>query len=378
MAATSNVDAMARAVALASRGRRTAPNPVVGAVVLDASGQVAGEGWHEQAGGPHAEVVALSQAGERARGGTMVVTLEPCHHTGRTAPCTAAVIDAGIRRVLFAVPDPTDAGGGAAALAEAGLESQAGLLADEATQGNLRWLTAVRRLRPWVVWKVAATLDGRVAASDGTSRWISSPESRSVAHELRAACDTIVAGVETVLHDDPALTVRDSQGALFDRQPNRVVVDSAGRTPATARVRDDAAPTWVATSAEVGAADDGRVDLDALCRELFARGSRVVLLEGGPALAGSFVGLGLVDEVVAYLAPRLLGAGRQALSGTGIDTLADARPLRFTDVRSIGPDVRITALICPAAAHPAHPDPAPSTSSHLGRTAEAEHDPKGS
>jgi diaminohydroxyphosphoribosylaminopyrimidine deaminase / 5-amino-6-(5-phosphoribosylamino)uracil reductase len=370
VATTRNVEAMARAVELASRGRRTAPNPVVGAVVLDASGRVAGEGWHEQAGGPHAEVIALAQAGERARGGTMVVTLEPCHHTGRTAPCTAAVIDAGIRRVLFAVPDPTDAGGGAAALTEAGLEARAGLLAGEATQGNLRWLTAVRRQRPWVVWKVAATLDGRVAAADGTSRWISSPESRSDAHELRAACDTIVAGIGTVLTDDAALTVRDSHDAVLDRQPTRVVVDSGGRTPPTARVRDDAATTWVATAAEVGAADDGRVDLGALCRELFARGSRVVLLEGGPTLAGSFVGLGLVDEVVAYVAPSLLGAGRSALTGTGIDTLADAHPLRFTDVRSIGPDVRITALLSPAAGRLGS-DPVPCTSSQLGRFTEA-------
>jgi diaminohydroxyphosphoribosylaminopyrimidine deaminase/5-amino-6-(5-phosphoribosylamino)uracil reductase len=343
----SETAAMRRAIALASRGTGTTrPNPVVGAVVLDPAGAVVGEGWHERAGGPHAEIVALAAAGHRARGGTAVVTLEPCAHTGRTAPCVQALLDAGIRRVVYAVADPTDtAGGGAAALKEAGLDVEGGLLADEAAEVNVRWHTAVRRHRPWVIWKVAATLDGRVAAPDGTSRWISSPESRADTHALRACCDTIVAGSGTVLADDPALTVRDPDGALLGEQPLRVVVDTHGRTPADARVRDLAAPTWVATVAELGAGPDGRVDLVALVDALFGRGRRVALLEGGPRLAGGFLRAGLVDEVVAYLAPRLLGAGHAALEGTGVTTLGDALSLDVREVSRVGPDVRITARV---------------------------------
>jgi len=340
---------MRRAVALAGRGALTArPNPVVGAVVLDRGGELVGEGWHVRAGGPHAEVMALAAAGERARGGTVVVTLEPCHHTGRTGPCTRALLDAGVRRVLYAVDDPTDAAGGSAALTGCGVEVERGLLAAEAEEGNVRWLTAVRRRRPWVVWKVAATLDGRVAAPDGTSRWISSPESRADTHALRAACDTIVAGSGTVRSDDPALTVRDADGTPVADQPLRVVVDTHGRTPATAQVRDAAAPTWVATGAEVGTDECGRVDLVALMGALFDRGRRAALLEGGPTLAGGFLRAGLVDEVVAYLAPLLLGGGHAALAGTGIATLADALRLDVRDVSRVGPDVRVTARVLSA------------------------------
>ncbi|MGZ4615447.1 MAG: bifunctional diaminohydroxyphosphoribosylaminopyrimidine deaminase/5-amino-6-(5-phosphoribosylamino)uracil reductase RibD [Actinomycetes bacterium] len=334
---------MRRALDLAARGAATTrPNPVVGAVVLDASGQVVGEGWHARAGGPHAEVVALDEAGDRARGGTIVVTLEPCNHTGRTGPCTVAVRAAGLRRLVVAVADPTpEAGGGAQTLQAAGLDVETGVLADEAEVVNRRWLTAVRHGRPWVVWKFAATLDGRSAAPDGTSRWISSPQSRADTHALRAASDTIIAGVGTVLADDPALTVRDAAGRPVGEQPLRVLVDTHGRTPADAQARDAAAETWVATGAEVGVSADGQVDLEAMLRALYARGSRVALLEGGPRLAGSFLRAGLVDEVVAYLAPTLLGAGPSALAGTGVTTLADALALDIEDVRRVGPDVRI-------------------------------------
>jgi diaminohydroxyphosphoribosylaminopyrimidine deaminase/5-amino-6-(5-phosphoribosylamino)uracil reductase len=274
----------------------------------------------------------------------MVVTLEPCAHTGRTGPCTEALLAAGVARVVYAVSDPTPrAGGGAERLREAGLDVESGLLAGEAELANERWLTVVRRGRPFVVWKVAATLDGRVAAADGTSRWISSPESRADAHRLRAECDTIVAGVGTVLADDPALTVRDARGELVGEQPLRVVVDSHGRTPERARVVDASAPTWVATAAEVGSNPDGRVDLDALLRALHDKGRGLVLLEGGPTLAGAFVRAGLVDRVVAYLAPMLLGAGRAALEGTGIDTLVDGARLDVSEVSQCGPDVRVVA-----------------------------------
>lgn len=345
MATQRETAAMARAVELSgSVGERTRPNPNVGAVVLDAAGEAVGEGRHERAGGAHAEVLALAAAGARARGGTLVVTLEPCAHTGRTGPCIEAVLAAGVHRVVVAVADPTPlAAGGTGQLRQAGVEVEVGVLAAEAEQANERWLTAVRRQRPFVVWKVASTLDGRVAAADGTSRWISSPQSRRDAHRLRAECDAVVAGVGTVLADDPHLTARDDVGALVGEQPLRVVVDTAGRTPGTARVRDDAAPTWVATAAELGAGSDGGVDLEALLKELWARERTLVLLEGGPRLAGAFVRAGLVDRVVAYVAPLLLGAGPPALSGTSIGTLGDAAGLELTDVRRLGADLRITA-----------------------------------
>ena len=266
MATGTETAAMRRAVALSSSvGEATRPNPNVGAVVLTGSGEIVGDGRHERAGGPHAEVLALRAAGGQARGGTVVVTLEPCAHTGRTGPCTEALLAAGVARVLFAVEDPTrEAGGGADRLRAAGVEVKGGLLAAEAESANERWLATVRRQRPFVVWKVATTLDGRVAAADGTSRWISSPESRRDVHRLRAECDTVVAGIGTVLSDDPHLTVRDETGAVTGEQPLRVVVDTHGRTPAGARALDGAAPTWVATAEELGKGPDGRVDLDAL------------------------------------------------------------------------------------------------------------------
>lgn len=345
MATRTEIAAMRRAVALsASVGEATRPNPNVGAVVLDAHGTPVGEGAHQRAGGPHAEVLALDAAGDRARGGTLVVTLEPCAHTGRTGPCTAVVLAAGIRRVVVATSDPTPlAGGGAEHLRARGLDVETGVLTAEAEAANERWLTGVRLHRPFVVWKVASTLDGRVAAADRTSRWISGPESRRDAHRLRGECDAIVAGVGTVLTDDPHLTVRDEHGGLAGEQPLRVVVDSSGRTPPTARVRDDAAPTWVATAADLGTGPDGGVDLVALLKELWARERTLVLLEGGPALAGAFLRAGLVDRVVAYLAPMLLGDGMPALTGTGTATLSDAVALQVIDVTRLGSDVRITA-----------------------------------
>ncbi len=348
MATETEIAAMRRAVALAgSVGEATRPNPNVGAVVLDASGAVAGEGRHERAGGPHAEVAALAAAGERARGGTVVVTLEPCDATGRTGPCTEALAAAGVARVVFAVADPTPAGGGARRLAAGGVAVEGGVLTGEAEAANERWLTAVRRQRPFVVWKVASTLDGRVAAADGTSRWISGPGSRADTHRLRAECDTVVAGVGTVLADDPHLTVRDAHGRVTGEQPLRVVVDSRGRTPPGARVLDAAAPTWVATADELGRGPHGGVDLAALLAALWAKERRLVLLEGGPTLAGGFLRAGLVDRVVAYLAPMLLGAGVPALAGTGVATLADHVGLEITDMRRLGPDVRLTARPVP-------------------------------
>lgn len=275
MASGSVDEAMRRAIALAARGLGTAsPNPVVGCVLLDPDGEVVGEGFHAYAGGPHAEIVALAQAGRRARGGTAVVTLEPCDHTGRTGPCSHALITAGVARVVVAVPDPDPvAAGGAATLRAAGVRVEFGVRAAEAEAGNVAWLTSVRRGWPYVVWKFAATLDGRSAAADGTSMWITSEDARADVHALRGTVDAVIAGVGTVLADDPRLTVRNLRdGTLAIRQPLRVVVDSLGRTPAGARVRDGAAETWIATAAQVGTDPDGRVDLPALLAELHRRG----------------------------------------------------------------------------------------------------------
>ncbi|MBO4205615.1 bifunctional diaminohydroxyphosphoribosylaminopyrimidine deaminase/5-amino-6-(5-phosphoribosylamino)uracil reductase RibD [Micromonospora echinofusca] len=347
MASVSIDEAMRRAIGLAARGLgTTSPNPVVGCVLLDPAGEVVGEGFHAYAGGPHAEIVALAQAGERARGGTAVVTLEPCNHTGRTGPCTSALIQAGVARVVLAVTDPNPvAAGGAATLRAAGIEVVTGVRADEAEAGNIAWLHAVRHGRPFVIWKYAATLDGRSAAADGTSMWITSEAARTDVHALRATVDAVVVGVGTVLADDPRLTARNLRdGSLAIRQPLRVVVDSAGRTPVGARVRDGAARTWVATAAEVGADPDGRVDLTALLDLLHARGVRAVLLEGGPQLAGAFLAAGLVDRVIGYLAPKLLGAGPAALGDAGVWTIGDVIDLDITDVTRVGPDLRITGL----------------------------------
>ena len=323
--------AMERAIALAARGLgTTSPNPVVGAVILDPAGQVAGEGWHERAGGPHAEVVALAAAGERARGGTAVVTLEPCAHTGRTGPCTGALVAAGLARVVYAVTDPTaPAGGGAAVLRAAGVATTDGVLAEQAARGNEAWLLAQRRHRPFVTWKLASTLDGRAAAADGSSRWITGPAARADVHRLRGEVDAILAGAGTVLADDPHLTVRPDTG----RRPLRVVADRRGRVPSSARIFDGAAPS-LRTAAG---------DPVTLLAELFDRDVRHVLLEGGPTLAGAFVAAGLIDRVVAYVAPALLGAGRPALADAGIGTIAEARRLRLDDVTVLGSDVRLTA-----------------------------------
>ena len=326
--------AMHRALALGETVRgRTSPNPPVGAVILDADGALAGEGATSPAGGAHAEVNALEDAGERARGGTAVVTLEPCAHTGKTGPCVAALADAGIVKVIFAVDDPNpEAAGGAATLRERGIEVVAGISREDAEHGALRaWLHALRSARPFVTWKFAASLDGRVAAADRTARWISSPASRADAHALRAKVDAIVVGSGTVLADDPHLTVRDSDDALRDHQPLRVVLDRRHRIPQTAQVLDTAAETLVLDTA---------VPRFAL-KALYDRGVRHALLEGGPTLAGAFIEAECVDEVVAYLAPILLGAGPAALNDAGMTTIGEALRLSVESITPIGDDVKV-------------------------------------
>jgi diaminohydroxyphosphoribosylaminopyrimidine deaminase/5-amino-6-(5-phosphoribosylamino)uracil reductase len=312
----------------------TSPNPPVGAVVLDEHGEVVGEGATRPPGGPHAEVLALRHAGGRAH--TVVVTLEPCDHTGRTGPCSQELIAAAVQRVVIGCTEPTElAGGGADRLRAAGIEVLSGVLEREVAAGPLAgWLHRQRTGRPYVTWKYAATLDGRSAAADGTSRWITGEQARADVHRLRAQSDAIVVGVGTVLVDDPELTARPGlTSAPEGHQPLRVVLDRNGRTPATAKVLDDAAPTLVLTDTD---------DLGGVLEALDQRGVVSVLLEGGPTVAGAFLRAGLVDRVVGYLAPALLGAGPAALADAGVATIDDAVRLRLVDVTRLGPDLRLT------------------------------------
>ncbi|MER6299758.1 bifunctional diaminohydroxyphosphoribosylaminopyrimidine deaminase/5-amino-6-(5-phosphoribosylamino)uracil reductase RibD [Kitasatospora sp. NPDC001539] len=350
--------AMRRALALARRGLgRTSPNPVVGAVILDRGGREAGHGWHQQAGGAHAEIHALRAAGPRAAGGTAVVTLEPCSRQGRTGPCTRALLQAGIRHVVYAVADPTLAGEGAERLREAGLDVRAGLLAERAAEDNHAWLTAALHHRPHVTLKLATTLDGRIAARDGTSRWITGPPARRDTHLLRTRVDAVAVGSATVLADDPRLTARDPAGRTRRRQPVRIVFDRRLRTPPTCRLATDtAAPTWIVTThapprraprtapgaCELITTEAGPGFLPAALTELHRRGIRSLLVEGGATLAGALLADHLVDRLVWYSAPRLLGAdGAPAVRGLDVPTCAQAPGFRVVGARRIGEDVRV-------------------------------------
>ncbi|MDV7351867.1 bifunctional diaminohydroxyphosphoribosylaminopyrimidine deaminase/5-amino-6-(5-phosphoribosylamino)uracil reductase RibD [Rhodococcus oxybenzonivorans] len=311
----------------------TSPNPAVGAVVLDAGGRIAGVGMTQPPGGPHAEVVALREAGDAARGGTVVVTLEPCNHHGRTGPCSTALIEAGVVAVHYAVADPNpEAAGGAETLAAAGVAVASGLRAQEVERGPLRaWLHRQRTGRPHITWKYAASLDGRSAAADGTSKWITGPDARARVHADRAKLDAIVVGTGTVLADDPRLTARLPDGSLAAHQPLRVVV---GRTelPARARVLDDSAPTLLLRTHDVN-------DVVAALAEYTD-----VLLEGGPRLAGAFLAAGRVDRIQAYLAPLVLGAGRPAVSEAGVSTIDGALRFHHESVETIGPDLLLSLI----------------------------------
>lgn len=327
---------MHRALDLArTRGVPLGPNPRVGCVLLDALGGIVAEGYGRGAGGRHAEADALRAAGERATGTTAVVTLEPCNHTGRTAPCTEALITAGVARVVFGQPDTNPvARGGAETLRAAGIDVEGGVLADLARAVNPTWTFAVEHGRPFVTWKFAATLDGRSAAADGSSRWITSAEARADVHRLRAECDAVLVGTGTVLADDPRLTVRGDDDTPAPRtfQPLRAVM-GLRPIPAGAAVLDDAADTvHLATR-----------DPEQALADLFVRDRQHVWLEGGPTLAGAFVRAGLVDRIVTYLAPALLGAGQAALADAGVTTVNDAVRLDIDDVTRVGPDLRITA-----------------------------------
>jgi diaminohydroxyphosphoribosylaminopyrimidine deaminase / 5-amino-6-(5-phosphoribosylamino)uracil reductase len=317
--------AMERALELAATpGVPLGPNPRVGCVLLDDTGTTVAEGYHRGAGSPHAEADALARAGERARGTTAVVTLEPCAHTGRTGPCAVALREAGVRRVVFAQPDPNPlAAGGAALLREAGVEVEHGLRLDAARALNRVWTFAVERGRPFVTWKFAATLDGRSAAADGTSRWVSGRAARLDTHRLRALCDVMLVGSNTVAVDDPQLTVRDERDQPLprERQPLRVVMGER-ELPATRRIFDDNAETLHLRTR----------DPETALKTIYARDRQHVFLEGGPTLAAAFLAAGLVDEIIAYVAPMLLGAGLPAVADLGITTIADAFRPRVTDV----------------------------------------------
>ena len=326
---------MRRAVELAAKGvGSTHPNPVVGCVVTGPDGHPVGEGFHAVAGGPHAEVEALRMAGERAHRGTAYVTLEPCNHTGRTGPCADALIEAGIARVVYAVPDPNKtASGGAEKLASKNIEVVEGVLRDEAEAVNHVWLHSMRTGRPFVTWKFATTLDGRSAAPDGTSKWITGPIARADVHRHRAECDAIAVGTQTVLDDDPELTVRDENDVPAERQPLRVVVGDR-EIPPTARVRNDRAETLLLPTH----------DPAEVLRQLDDRQIRHLWLEGGPTLAAAFVRAGLVDQIIAYVAPAVLGSGFAAVGDLGAESIDHLRRFKLADVSRLGDDVRLTLV----------------------------------
>lgn len=360
---------MARAIRLAARGLYTTdPNPRVGCVLVR-GGEVVGEGWHRRTGGPHAERIALAQAGERARGATAYVTLEPCCHHGRTPPCTVGLLEAGVTRVVTAMEDPNPlvAGNGNAQLAAAGVAVTNGVLEAEARGLNPGFVKRMTRGLPYVRVKLAASLDGRTAMASGESKWVTSAAARRDVQRLRARSSAILTGIGTLLADDPSLNVRLTAAELgLDpddavRQPVRVVVDSGLRMPVDARMLGlpghtlvacvDQDPLRAAPLETAGARvyvcpeGAGRVDLESLFRWLAGQEQNEALVEAGPTLAGAVVQAGLADELVIYLAPHLMGdAGRGLFTLPGMERMADRVGLRFADVRMVGPDLRVTAV----------------------------------
>ena len=368
---------MRRALELAARGRcGCSPNPMVGAVLLDRDGHLAGEGYHRAFGGPHAEIEALAAAGDRARGGTLFVTLEPCSHHGKTPPCVDAIVAAGVGKVVVAMRDPTeDAGGGVERLRGHGVEVEtAGATEARLARAlNRRWLRMAEVGRPWVSLKAAVSLDGRVATRDGQSKWVTGAAARRRGLELREEHDAILVGVETVLADDPRLTRRLGLNPVRSTW-RRVVLDSRLRTPSDAVVLSlvEEQPTWLvhtplaadpdrrrlrdagAQLIEVPAREDGRVALEPLARELAERGVAALLVEGGPTVHGSWVDAGLVDEVFLFMAPMLIGGPAPvAVAGAGVSELRLAPRFRFEDVTVLDDDVELHAVAPEDACSPA-------------------------
>lgn len=369
---------MARAVQLAARGLYTTmPNPRVGCVITDDRGEIVGEGWHQRAGLPHAEIEALKDAGERARGATVYVTLEPCSHTGRTGPCADALIEAGVAKVVYGMqdPNPSVGGEGLQRLKDAGIEVEGPLLEEQCRALNPGFIKRMTLGLPLVRCKSAMSLDGRTAMASGESKWVTGPAARADVQRLRARSCAVVTGVETVRFDNPNLNVRADEMALGllaaessalavaiqEIQPLRVIVDSRLRTPAKAFILQGDAPTLVVTTeaaelsrrqrleqagAEVlvlPADNSGRVDLLALLNELARRQCNEVLVESGATLSGEFLYRGHVDELIVYMAPKLLGSTARPLFELPIAQMGSVLPITITDMRAVGHDWRITA-----------------------------------
>ncbi|WP_203580642.1 bifunctional diaminohydroxyphosphoribosylaminopyrimidine deaminase/5-amino-6-(5-phosphoribosylamino)uracil reductase RibD [Microbacterium hibisci] len=347
MASRAEQDAMRRALTIALQGPRGV-NPQVGAVLLSPAGDVIAEGWHRGAGTPHAEVDALSKLSpDAARGATAVVTLEPCNHTGRTGPCSEALIAAGVTRVVYATADPGDhSSGGAERLRAAGVDVEAGVEEDEATGLLDSWLTVQRLGRPHVTVKWAQSLDGRSAADDGTSQWITGPAARADVHRRRARADAIVAGTGTVLADDPALTARAQDGSLLPHQPIPVVLGTRA-VPASAALRRHP-HDFLQYDGDVASGG-----LPAVLEDLRRRGVQRVFVEGGPAVAAAFLREDLADELLVYVAPVLIGGDRLAVGDIGVTTIEEARRLAVASVIPLGDDLLYVA-------RPTSPPPTPA------------------
>jgi diaminohydroxyphosphoribosylaminopyrimidine deaminase/5-amino-6-(5-phosphoribosylamino)uracil reductase len=322
---------MQRAIALSEKGLgKCAPNPIVGAVILDASGKIVGEGFHDRMSSKdHAEVVAIASAGDLAKGATMVVTLEPCNHTGSTGPCTQAIIDSGIFTVVFAVSDPNAvAAGGADALRAAGIKVVDGVLAIEAAYANRAWLSKIAKKRPYFVWKVATTLDAKIAASDGTSKWISNEVSRKDVQRLRRESDAILVGTNTVIVDNPHLIPR-GEFSGFSSNPIRIIFGE-GNVPADSKVFDSAAETVQVKSR----------DLSELVSKLNGLDINQVFVEAGTTLASAMVAGGLMDELVIYQAPALLGSGKSFFADDSKSTIEDQMRLEHISTEVLAGDVK--------------------------------------
>jgi diaminohydroxyphosphoribosylaminopyrimidine deaminase/5-amino-6-(5-phosphoribosylamino)uracil reductase len=325
---------MRRALELALLGPAHGVNPQVGAVILDSDLNIIAEGFHRGSGTAHAEVDALSKLDSMPAGATAVVTLEPCNHTGKTGPCAQALIEAGVSRVVYASNDPGEASaGGAATLRAAGIEVVSGVLQAEADDQLRVWLTANRRKRPFVTLKWATSVDGRAAANDGTSKWISGAESRADSHKRRSEVDAILVGTATVIADDPELTARKPDGSLYEHQPLRVIIGER-ELPIDARVFNDDAQTLQLRTHS----------LHGILEALWQEGIKHVWVEGGPTVASHFVRLGLVDEFLIYLAPLLLGGDRTAIRDIGIENITAAKQLEFVEVKHLGNDIFIRAI----------------------------------
>ena len=328
--------AMGRALELATKGPLTGGNPRVGCVLLDSSGAICAEGWHEGSGTPHAEVMAMANAraaGVSTEGLTAVVTLEPCAHTGKTGPCAEALVEAGISRVVFSVDDPgADSSGGAQVLEGAGIDVVRGVMNQQGLALIERWHHSVSAGRPWVTLKWAMSWDGRAAAADGTSQWITGPATREKVHQDRSEHDAIVVGTNTVIVDDPSLTARTPSGDLYDHQPLAVV---AGNTevPAGAKVRAHPGGFRHVPGHNPGA----------LLSALFAEGIRSVYVEGGPTVASAFIKAGVVDEMHITVGPMLIGGPKTAVGDLGISTMSQVIGLDIQDISRLGDDVVVTA-----------------------------------